>query len=288
MLAQTATMSQTHSSRIAMRSTLFVKLLLLFLLVTVSAFGLIQFFRVKSDYPVWLQNWFAVATLAVVAGFGSRWVLNRRNSFIRFIVAMATYLSGLFLLGFLSEWKYGIGPFAFWPRQVDVEGLAQVGFGLVIFLLVFQAWKRRSPAIAQAVATPRSIPSPAPKVERKPAVARKPSPAPAKSVGRKSILGFLKPAQKPAKKTQAGRASPKKRVKPGRAATPVSRKKGRGWRGRPKVQLAIVEEHRCPFCLEPVSRVDPRGVVECDVCHTLHHKDCWEITGVCQVPHYNS
>ena len=271
-----------------MRSTLFVKLLLLFLLVTVSAFGLIQFFRVKSDYPVWLQNWFAVATLAVVAGFGSRWVLNRRNSFIRFIVAMATYLSGLFLLGFLSEWKYGIGPFAFWPRQVDVEGLAQVGFGLVIFLLVFQAWKRRSPAIAQAVATPRSIPSPAPKVERKPAVARKPSPAPAKSVGRKSILGFLKPAQKPAKKTQAGRASPKKRVKPGRAATPVSRKKGRGWRGRPKVQLAIVEEHRCPFCLEPVSRVDPRGVVECDVCHTLHHKDCWEITGVCQVPHYNS
>ena len=288
MLAQTATMSQTHSSRIAMRSTLFVKLLLLFLLVTVSAFGLIQFFRVKSDYPVWLQNWFAVATLAVVAGFGSRWVLNRRSSFIRFIVAMATYLSGLFLLGFLSEWKYGIGPFAFWPRQVDVEGLAQVGFGLVIFLLVFQAWKRGSPAIAQAVATPRSIPSPSPKVERKPAVARKPSPAPAKSVGRKSILGFLKPAQKPAKKTQAGRASPKKRVKPGRAATPVSRKKSRGWRGRPKVQLAIVEEHRCPFCLEPVSRVDPRGVVECDVCHTLHHKDCWEITGVCQVPHYNS
>jgi len=288
MLAQTATMSQTHSSRTATRSYLFPKLLLLFLLVTVSAFGLTQLFRAKPDYPVWLQNWFAVATLAVVAGFGSRWVLNRRNSFIRFIVAMATYLSGLFLLGFLSEWKYGIGPFAFWPRQVDVEGLAQVGFGLVIFLLVFQAWKRRSPAIAQAVATPRSIPSPAPKVERKPAVARKPSPAPAKSVGRKSILGFLKPAQKPVKKTQAGRASPKKRVKPGRAATPVSRKKSRGWRGRPKVQLAIVEEHRCPFCLEPVSRVDPRGVVECDVCHTLHHKDCWEITGVCQVPHYNS
>ncbi len=279
-------MSQTHSSRTATRSDLFAKLLLLFLPVTVSAFGLTQLFRAKPDYPAWLQNWFAVATLAVVAGFGSRWVLNRRSSFIRFIVAMATYLSGLFLLGFLSEWKYGIGPFEFWPKQVDVEGLAQVGIGLVIFLLVFQAWKRHSPAIAQAVAAPRSIPSPAPKVERTPA--RKPSPAPAGSANRKSPLGFLRPAQRPVKKTRAGRASPKKTVKPGRVATPVSQKKSRGWRGRPKVQLAIVEEHRCPFCLEPVSRVDPRGVVECDVCHTLHHKDCWEITGVCQVPHYNS
>lgn len=288
MSAQTATMSSSLPPRTAAGNRLFLKLVLLAALVSASAFGLVTLFRARNDYPAWLQNWFAVATLAVVAGFGSRWVLNRRNGFIRFLVAMATYLSGLFLLGFLSEWKYGIGPFTFWPRQVDVEGLAQVGFGLVIFLLVFQAWKRRSPAIVQAVAAPRSIPPPSPKVERKPAAARKPSPAPAKSVGRKPILGFLKPAQKPVKKTQAGRASPKKTVKPGRAATLVSRKKSRGWRGRPKVQLAIVEEHRCPFCLEPVSRVDPRGVVECDVCHTLHHKDCWEITGVCQVPHYNS
>jgi hypothetical protein len=29
-------------------------------------------------------------------------------------------------------------------------------------------------------------------------------------------------------------------------------------------------------------------VVECDVCHALHHKDCWDITGFCQVPHLNS
>lgn len=286
MLAQTATMSQTNSSRTATRSFFFPKLLLLFLLVMTSAFGLTQLFRAKSDYPLWLQNWFAVITLAVVAGFGSRWVLNRRSGFIRFIVAMATYLGGLFLLGFLSEWKYGIGPFEFWPKHVDVEGLAQVGAGFVIFLLVFQAWKRRSPVIAQAVASPRSVPTPVPKVERTPA--RKPRPSSAKVSKRKPILDFLRPAQKPAKKAQAGGVRSKKTVKTGRAAPPVNQKKSRSWRGRPKVQLAIVEEHRCPFCLEPVSRVDPRGVVECDVCHTLHHKDCWEITGVCQVPHYNS
>jgi ribosomal protein L37AE/L43A len=50
----------------------------------------------------------------------------------------------------------------------------------------------------------------------------------------------------------------------------------------------MVEEHRCPYCLDPVSRNDPRGVKECDVCHTLHHADCWAITGVCQVPHLNT
>jgi ribosomal protein L37AE/L43A len=54
-----------------------------------------------------------------------------------------------------------------------------------------------------------------------------------------------------------------------------------------KIVLAPVEVHRCPYCLEPVKRNDPRGVVECDVCHTLHHADCWAITGTCQVPHYN-
>jgi ribosomal protein L37AE/L43A len=44
-------------------------------------------------------------------------------------------------------------------------------------------------------------------------------------------------------------------------------------------------EHKCPFCLEDVRRNDPRGVEECPICHTLHHADCWEITGMCQVPH---
>jgi len=27
--------------------------------------------------------------------------------------------------------------------------------------------------------------------------------------------------------------------------------------------------------------------VECPICHTMHHKDCWDITGTCQVPHLN-
>jgi len=70
---------------------------------------------------------------------------------------------------------------------------------------------------------------------------------------------------------------------------PVVRpKKKRLSRRKPKIQFALLEEHRCPYCLDAVTRNDPRGVKECEVCHTLHHADCWAITGVCQVPHLNT
>jgi hypothetical protein len=29
-------------------------------------------------------------------------------------------------------------------------------------------------------------------------------------------------------------------------------------------------------------------VKKCEVCNTLHHADCWAITGMCQVPHLNT
>jgi hypothetical protein len=68
----------------------------------------------------------------------------------------------------------------------------------------------------------------------------------------------------------------------------VRPKKKRASHRKPKIQFALVEEHRCPYCLDAVSRNDARGVKECEVCHTLHHADCWAITGVCQVPHLNT
>lgn len=54
------------------------------------------------------------------------------------------------------------------------------------------------------------------------------------------------------------------------------------------VRLIGAEEHRCPFCLEIVEPGDGRGMVECPICHTRHHADCWAVTGICQVPHYHS
>jgi hypothetical protein len=69
---------------------------------------------------------------------------------------------------------------------------------------------------------------------------------------------------------------------------PVKPRRKRSLGRKPKLQLSRVEEHRCPYCLELIEPNDPRGTVECKICHTLHHADCWAITGTCQVPHLNS
>ena len=281
MVAQTAAMSSFTPSSNTVRNYLFLKLLVLLVLVSASAFGMVVLFREKSEYPLWLENWSAVVTLALVSGFGSRWILNRRSGFIRFVVAMVAYLFGLFLLGLFSEWKYGIGPFEIWPKEMDVDGLIQVGVGLVIIILTFSAWRKRPVVAPEPPPTP-----PQPQLVVTPSPVRSGAVKPSK---RKSVLDVLRPAQKPVKPKGSGSKRVKKAVRTLKEADlPVRPKKRSLWRGRPKVHLAIVEEHRCPYCLENVSRTDPRGVVECEVCHTLHHKDCWEITGVCQVPHYNS
>jgi hypothetical protein len=55
-----------------------------------------------------------------------------------------------------------------------------------------------------------------------------------------------------------------------------------------EIRLVGSEEYKCPYCLQPIAPRDPRGVVTCPICHTRHHKDCWDITGMCQVPHYHT
>ncbi len=56
---------------------------------------------------------------------------------------------------------------------------------------------------------------------------------------------------------------------------------------RSSIKLVGAEEHRCPYCLEIVDAKEDE-VIECPVCHTIHHKSCWEITGTCQVPHIHT
>lgn len=63
--------------------------------------------------------------------------------------------------------------------------------------------------------------------------------------------------------------------------------RSRRLRKRARLRIAAQVEHRCPFCLEIVEPRDPRGAVECSICHSFHHADCWAVTGTCQVPHHN-
>lgn len=276
------------------------KLVLIFLLVTALALGLIILFTQKPGYPVWMQDGLAAASIAIASALSARMTLKRRNWFLRFLAATAAMAAGLFILGWASSWKYGIGPLKFWSPGWDWDAIAQVGLGLYLVFLAFAAWRRREPKPSELYAPgPQQIEPllrdlrPAPMMPAPPAPhSRNPRKLPAPST---AIEVRPSPA---ARQVIAPRsAEPALKVKPGargrkngmiRTITAADLPRARKGRRKARLQFAVVEEHRCPYCLDPVSRADPRGVVECDVCHALHHKDCWDITGFCQVPHLNS
>jgi hypothetical protein len=66
--------------------------------------------------------------------------------------------------------------------------------------------------------------------------------------------------------------------------TPLPRKR-LGRKMHDSIRLVGKEELRCPYCLQIVERRDPKGIVICPICKSAHHKECWDITGSCQVPH---
>lgn len=269
------------------------KVILLFLLAIALAFGLSILFRENPGYPAWAYELYANVWMAVAAGFGSRFILRNQPGFVRFIAALAAYVAGLHMLGFVSSWEYGMGPIVFWSKTVDYDGLIQLGIGVFVFVLIFRAWTRIKPPMPESAVRPRGSAG-----KRGKRIRSKAGPAlkarfklPKLSMPTLSWPGWSapkKPAIKSPRSNGRGRAISRNAQAPLIVRRSANRKPRSAFRRKPQVQLALVEEHRCPYCLEPVARTDPRGVVECEVCHTLHHKDCWEVTGTCQVPHLNA
>jgi hypothetical protein len=223
------------------------------------------------------------AGIGLAAGFFTRHLFSDRRKFLRMMVSLAGVLAGLLVFGVMTYWNYGIGPLYFFRSTIDWLGLGLLIVGGIGALLSGQAY--RSPI------GPASQPL---EGEIYPAL-REPQGRSARSTSTTSKASRKrKPAGKVAGKTRKAAAGKPKiaagkvkrssiQAKPGR----LTGKTVSGRKSSRKIVLAPVEIHRCPYCLEPVKRNDPRGVVECDVCHTLHHADCWAITGTCQVPHYN-
>jgi hypothetical protein len=280
---------------------------------------IVIWFRQGSDFPLLLSTFLADASLGLIAGFGSRIFLRNRDGFVRTFVAILIAVLGMYLIGALTDWVLGVGPilweqkFAQQLHQVHFDRnffrrIAALGLGsrvlfdfsildwadgvhlavsLMMTVLALQAWRRPHTALTPvSVQEPVEIapmPTPAPRVNR----SRRGRRTTASSNGRAR-------SQRPASLRVNSQPRARAHSNNGSRATvrtmePVLRpKKKRLFQRKSKIQLAMVEEHRCPYCLDPVSRNDPRGVKECEVCHTLHHADCWAITGVCQVPHLNT
>jgi ribosomal protein L37AE/L43A len=246
-------------------SNLPLKLLLLFLLTIFVSQGLIYLLHYGNPVGYLGDLLFASGVLGLVSGFGSRLVLRERRTWLRTMAALSMLTIGLILIGVYTGWKFGLGPLSFRSRDFDWKGLVQLVFGGLTAILSLHTW-RRPPRLTSSV---RDGTSPEPEAHLV---------VPDPVFHPKRIRSSRRPVGALANKPPAGRSI--KRLPSGSGLKRRSRQKS--------VQFSTNQEDRCPYCLEPIQPNDPRGVTECKVCHTLHHADCWAITGICQVPHMNS
>ena len=261
------------------------KLVILLLLVAASSLWLyVLFHERRLGYGTTIQEIAAGVIIGTVAGVGAQLILSQRDGVFRFVSAMAADVAGIYLLGFISDGRYGISKFGWLPGSIDYDGLNLIGIGLLIILLMSLLFRRTKiiviPELIQVTSAPDEFDnSPIVQVEPSNSILISNPVRPRVSRSR-----YLAPGSLESNRSNGQNAG---RIRPIKAAPVVATKRRRRSR-KARVQLALVEEHRCPYCLETVARTDPHGVVECTICHTLHHKDCWDITGICQVPHLNS
>ncbi len=282
-----------------MRKLNFLQAVLIFLLILSVGFG--------SGYLIlyYLAPQTAIGQLGtrvlilVVVGIGTglvcRLAVPKRLWFLKSFFGVSGSLLSIAIL----DWFFP-GSFVLLEKQsfpaVDWSAAeyTQIACLLVIALLIALLGKKRT-----------AVPQPeVQRVEPKKAVQKA---APSRSASKLSVKSKTKlPAVKlntTAKKTTAKKNSSKKtvskptvkktttavKVKAAKKST-TTRKKTTAAKTKKRsknnnVTLTGTEEHRCPYCLEIVNKNDPRGVVVCPDCGTWHHKDCWDITGSCQVAH---
>jgi hypothetical protein len=309
------------------QDNLFRKLVLLLLLITAVVLWTVLLFKKETNFPLLLSTFFVDASLGLIAGFGSRILLSKRDWFVRFLVAMFVAVIGMTMIGSLTNWVLGIGPIKLESKvaeqiqeinfnhkvfeqiqslqigsrplldvsKMDWADPIHLGISILMMLLSLHAWRYTSPTItAQPVEVVEVAPLPTPS-PRSATRSRRGRRATSVSNGRARVqrsangTAHLIPSPLPQPGTRSNNGSRSTVLREAKKIKDsVVRPKRKRSRRKPQIQFAIVEEHRCPYCLDAVSRTDPRGVEECKVCHTLHHADCWAITGICQVPHLNN
>ena len=278
-------MGNADSSYLSEPSHLLRKLILLFLLIIAASMGGVLLFREKPDFPILLFGFFTTVVLGLIAGLGVRTVMRSNGWFTKGVTTIVLILLGLGILGYFTDFALGIGPFEI-PRtlqipraRMDLLDLTQLIIGIDTAWIAARAWGGSAGGVAAS--SRQSVPS------RR----RRPASSGSNTGGRRvqiprSWSVWPKPrVRSNGSRASSGRGAPLLTFQ--RPAAPARRRGGLFSR-RPAVSLAVTEEHKCPYCLDVVRRSDPRGVRECEVCHTLHHADCWAITGVCQVPHLNT
>ncbi|MGB8213435.1 MAG: hypothetical protein WCE68_07735 [Anaerolineales bacterium] len=239
------------------------KLVLLFLLMVVTAMGLVALLLQRRLSTFVLASLLTDAVMGLIAGFSARWIIPAKAPLLRIGSILLFIIGGLALLGWFTGWGFGIDLLRAGRARVDWWEIGQILIATGCAFLALLPW--RHPArTAPQINTVQELSPTRRKPQKRPNPAHKKQPAsPAANQTEQPALQMV-------------------------SIQPVRPKRKRTNRSRPKLVLSREEEHRCPYCLELVEPDDPRGVVECEICHTLHHADCWAITGACQVPHFTA
>jgi ribosomal protein L37AE/L43A len=254
--------------------------LLMILLVTILTFlaglGLLLYFQQHPLTNPIIERASIILVIGLIAGFSARIILRKWHMFWRILIPFFAVGIGIYLLDKIYPNNYELVFIARtpWSEPIGID-LVQVGLGYVMGLLALFIGMRRK----TQQSTMRLQPASKLKTKNRPA---------AKQV--KKLFMFRKTVSD-RKKIVSKKVSKQVNKKPVfTRSIPVVRTtrmvSTRFRRLRRKdVKLLGETEHRCPYCLELVQKNDSRGVVICADCKTWHHKDCWDITGSCQVAH---
>ncbi len=300
----------------------FLKVLLAAMLTAASGMGMLYVYQAAPSTIGVRYAW--LAALGVATGLFSRIVLGRHTGALRFASALFSVVAGLWVADWITRGFIGFEIFDFDHPTPDIASLTELGIGWLTALVALRAWKKRPekamPAAPQPEPVPLPAPQPAPVLTTRPAatqvypvhvrlagaadrtrtnlraaiapVISRITNWPPKRVNQPVSLNLSQrvasePAghlmvvsNQPALKSVAVSPPPAKPLNPRQ----VKRRKKKNYDNN--VKLVGAESHRCPFCLEDIDQNDPRGVKICPICKTYHHADCWDVTGMCQIPHH--
>jgi len=290
MSLRSSTMSNPYSSS-AHRPGFFRKLAVYLAFVV----GMVCFMVLLNSYqttiPSFLMKVFAILGIGLAAGAGARAAFYERSGFIKFLLMLVVLPPGLFMLGILTNWQMGIGPLEPWLEgKITWYQLAQLGGACLVAILALEAWWKPGSNFEEWEPEVRRYSNQDERAQS--AAARQAAPRAPQTQARED---HSSPPRRNVRVKMATGASAYRRTSPEIEKIVISHKtqhtrsrNRKVSRRKPNLQISHFEEHRCPYCLDEVKRNDPRGVKKCNVCNAVHHADCWDITGSCQVPHLNT
>lgn len=239
------------------------------LFTTLVGAGLTLLFVLPARFSPFLLKFAVIIGLGLAASFITRRLLAHHSAALRAVTAMFACIIALAVLSPLTLGFVGLNLLRSYAIATPLDAGIQL---LVAGLAVAAGQAAWAPIRRTVMVEPResvdvTLTTPPPSAARgrvRTDVRRTAPPAPQASFFSR-LFAPASPA--PARKL--------------RSATPARKRAARG----AGITLSAREQHVCPYCLEPVTKNDRRGVKICKICKTWHHADCWEITGVCQVPH---